>query len=76
MVGYFRDHVRDMATRTVHLRSLLRKGVPFNWTSSHEEEFMDLKNALTSPDTLLLHPDFTKHLRNIQMPQRMGVVAC
>ena len=59
MVGYFRDHVRDMATRTVHLRSLLRKSVPFNWTSSHEEEFMDLKNALTSPDTMLLHPDFT-----------------
>ena len=60
MVGYYRDHVCDMATRTVYLRSLLRKGVPFNWTSSHEEKFMDLKNALTSPDTMLLHPDFTK----------------
>ena len=60
MVGYFRDHVHDMATCTEHLRSLLRKGVPFNWTSSHEEEFVDLKNALTSPDTMLLQPDFTK----------------
>ena len=60
MVGYFCNHVHDMATSTVHLRSLLRKGVPFNWTPSHEEEFMDLKNALTSPDTMLLHPDFTK----------------
>ena len=60
MVGYFCDHVRDMATRTVHLCSLLRKCVLFNWTSSHEEEFMDLKNTLTSPDTMLLHPDFTK----------------
>ena len=60
MVGYFRDHVRDMATRTVHLRSLLHKGTPFTWTSAHEEELNDLKSALTSPYTMLLYPDFTK----------------
>ena len=60
MMGYFRHDVRDMTTRTVHLHSLLRKALPFNWTSSHEEEFMDLKSALTSPHTMLLHPDFTK----------------
>ena len=35
MVGYFRDHVRDMATRTVHLCSLLHKGTPFYRNSSH-----------------------------------------
>ena len=75
MVGYFRDHVRDMATRTVHLCSLLRKGVPFNWTSSHEEEFMDLKNALTSPDTMLLHPDFTKPFE-VHTDAYTDVVAC
>ena len=60
MVGYFPDYVRDMATRTIYLRSLLCKGTPFTWTSAYEEEFNDLKSALTSPDTILLHPDFTK----------------
>ena len=76
MMGYFRDHVQDMAARTVHLCSLLHKGTPFTWTSAHEEEFNDLKSALTSPDTMLLHPDFTNHLKFIQMLLNMGVVAC
>ena len=74
MVGYFHDHVHDMATHTVHLCSLLCKGVSFNWTSSHEEEFIDFKNALISPDTMVLHPDLTKPY--IQMHRSMGVVAC
>ena len=60
MVGYFRDHVRNMSARTVHLRSLLHKGTPFTWTQAHEDEFTDIKSALTSPDTMLIHPDFTK----------------
>ena len=41
MVGYFRDHVRNMSNRTVNLHSLLRKGTPFTWTSAHEAEFDD-----------------------------------
>ena len=59
MVGYFRDYVQNMSTRGKHLRSLLRKGTPFLWTSAHEAEFNDLKDALTSPDTMLFHPDWT-----------------
>ena len=48
------------STRTVHLRSLLRKGTPFIWTCAHEAEFTDLKDALTSPDTMLIAPDFSQ----------------
>ena len=58
MVNYFRDYVRNMASRTKHLHSLLCKGVPFVWTDAHEAEFCDLKNALISPDTMLYHPDW------------------
>ena len=58
MVNYFRDYVRNMASRTKHLHSFLCKGVPFVWTDAHEAEFCDLKDALISPDTMLYHPDW------------------
>ena len=48
-----------MSTRSKHLHSLLKKGTPFMWTSAHEAEFNDLKDAPTSPDTMLFHPDWT-----------------
>ena len=47
-----------MSARTIHLRSLLRKGVHFQWDAFHEAEFNDLKQAITSPDILLPHPRF------------------
>ena len=52
--------MRNMSNRTVNLRSLLHKGTPLTWTSAHEVEFDDMKHALTSPDNMLHHPDFTK----------------
>ena len=58
MVNYFRDYVRNMVSRTKHLRSLLCKGTPFVWTDAHEVEFTDLKDALLSQDTMLYHPDW------------------
>ena len=61
MVNYFRDYVRNMASRSKH-HSLLCKGVPFVWADAHEAEFCDLKDALrynaVSPDTMLYHPDW------------------
>ena len=58
MVNYLRDYVRNMASRTKHLHSLLCKGTPFVWSDAHEAEFTDLKDALLSPDTMLYHPDW------------------
>ena len=59
MVGYFRDYVKNMSTRTFkHLHVLVKKGTPFLWTSAHEAELNDLKDTLTSSDTMLFHPDW------------------
>ena len=58
MVGYFREYIKNMSTRTQHLRSLLHNGSPFVWTAHHEQEFNDLKSALVSPDVMLYHPSW------------------
>ena len=34
---------------TSKLRALLKKGVVFQWLAEHENEFVDVKNLLTSP---------------------------
>ena len=47
-----------MSTRTQHLRSLLNKGLLFVWTAHHDHEFIDLKNALVSPDVMLYHSNW------------------
>ena len=60
MIGYFREYVQNMSFRTKHLHSLLCKGTPFVWTDAHDTEFMDLKDALISPDVMLYHPEFTR----------------
>ena len=46
-----------MSTRTHTLRSLLKKGVSFQWTEETAREFQDLKQAITDPDVMLFHPD-------------------
>ena len=56
--GYFRDFIPCMSTRTQALRSLLKKGVPFQWTEETAREFQDLKQAITGPDVMLFHPDW------------------
>ena len=47
-----------MSTHTKYFRSLLQKGAPFQWTPKQEQEIVDLKDALTSPNTMLYHPDW------------------
>ena len=58
MVGYFREYIKHMSTRTQHLRSLLHKSLSLVWTAQHELEFNDIKNALVSPDVMLYHPNW------------------
>ena len=36
------------------------KGAFFRRDPKHEQEFVDLKDALTSPDTMLYHPDWNE----------------
>ena len=56
--GYFRDFIPCMSTRTQALRTLLKKGVSFQWTEETAREFQDLKQAISGPDVMLLHPDW------------------
>ena len=58
LCGYFRDFIPCMSTRTQALRSLLKKGVQFQWTEETAREFQDLKQAITGPDVMLFHPDW------------------
>ena len=58
LCGYFRDFIPCMSTRTQALRSLLKKGVSFQWTEETAREFQDLKQAITGSDVMLFHPDW------------------
>ena len=58
LCGHFRDFIPCMSTRTQALRSLLKKGVSFQWTEETAREFQDLKQAITGPDVMLFHPDW------------------
>ncbi|EER11350.1 retrovirus polyprotein, putative, partial [Perkinsus marinus ATCC 50983] len=56
--GYYRDHIRDYASRTFHLRRLTRENVTWRWGDVEQSEFEDIKHSLSH--SVLVHPDFTK----------------
>ncbi|KAF4687890.1 hypothetical protein FOZ63_002070, partial [Perkinsus olseni] len=56
--GYYRDHIRDYASRTFHLRRLTRDNVSWRWSAIEQSEFDDIKNSLS--DSVLVHPDFKR----------------
>ena len=45
-LGHF---IPDLAMATTKIRGLLKKGVAFQWLPEHEDEFLFVKNLLTSP---------------------------
>ena len=59
LCNFFRDYIPNMPSRTRYLRELLKKDTPFSWSTHHSREFEDLKHAVTGPDVLLSHPDWT-----------------
>ena len=42
---------------TAPLHALTQKGVPFQWTTAHDEAFLHLKSVLTQAP-VLTYPDF------------------
>ena len=58
MVGYFREYIKDLSTRSQHLRTLLSPKTSFSWCTPQEAEFQDLKTALLSPNLILFHPNW------------------
>lgn len=59
LTGYYRKFIRHYAIISKPLTTLLKKGVPFIWTTMAEEAFMVLKQALVQAPVLAL-PDFNK----------------
>ena len=52
MVQYLDKFIDRLSARTVHLRKLLHKDIPWNWTEKKEEELRDLKKAVTTTPVL------------------------
>lgn len=59
LAGYYRKFVRHFGIISRPLTELLKKGVVFRWTPTHEESFQALKTALTTAPVLAL-PNFAK----------------
>ena len=60
LVGYYRDYIQSFASRSFHLRQLIRKNMVFSWGKKEQSEFEDLKQALCSDVVMLHHPDWSK----------------
>jgi len=57
--GYYRKFVRNFGIIARPLTELLRKNTIFRWTSSHDQSFQALKQALVSAPVLAL-PNFSR----------------
>ena len=59
LAGYYRKFVRNFGIIAKPLTELLKKNTLFIWTTSHDQSFQALKQALSSSPVLAL-PDFSK----------------
>lgn len=59
MAGYYRKFVKHFGILSRPLTDLLKKHVLFVWTSTHDQAFAALKEALSSAPVLAI-PNFTK----------------
>jgi hypothetical protein len=59
LAGYYRKFISQYGMLSKPLTNLLKKGVPFQWTSNERQAFVILKQALVSAPVLAL-PDFSK----------------
>jgi hypothetical protein len=59
LAGFYRRFVKDLSIITAPLNALTKKGVPFSWSTTQENEFTMLKDKLTHAPLLQL-PNFNK----------------
>ena len=60
LIGYYRQFIRNFATKAEPLTQLTKKGEPenVNWTTIEKEAFKTFKQDLSS-SVMLKNPDFT-----------------
>ncbi|XP_063911941.1 uncharacterized protein LOC135128792 [Zophobas morio] len=59
LAGYYRRFVQNFSSISKPINNLLKKNVPFDWTTSVQLAFEKLKSIL-SDDIVLQYPDFSK----------------
>jgi hypothetical protein len=74
LAGYYRKFVKHFGIICRPLTDLLKKQTTFIWTSTHEQAFITLKQALTSAPVPAL-PDFTKQFKIQTDASELGVGA-
>jgi hypothetical protein len=63
LAGYFRKFVPNFACRTACINNLTKNGVPFLWTTEHENAKQYVVQCLTSePLLVIFNPDFPTEL--------------
>ena len=58
LASYYRRYVQNFADIAAPLHALTQKGVPFHWTTAHDDAFSHLKSVLTQAP-ILTYPDFS-----------------
>lgn len=62
MVNFVGKHIPNLSAKTVTIRELLHKETEFKWTEKHENEWRELKRALTTAPVLAFF-DPTKKIK-------------
>ena len=53
MINFIGSYISNLSLRTTQLRSLLRKDIKWQWTQSHRDEFIALKEVVASTPVLI-----------------------
>ena len=74
MINYLSQFVPSMSDLTTHLRKLLKRDVPFQWTDSHKEALQKLKDSISS-DMCPQYFDATKLVTLLVAASKVGLGA-
>ncbi|HYN44838.1 MAG TPA: RNase H-like domain-containing protein [Candidatus Limnocylindrales bacterium] len=59
MAGFYRRYIKDFAKRTHTLRELCKQDAKWTWSTTHQQEVDDIKEALTS-QPVMAYPNWDK----------------